>query len=69
MIFKEARSYWNLKEEALHGTLRKEGTYLSSEYMMIMMMMMMMMTTTTTTAYDAVLHERYPPRFDHTVFT
>jgi hypothetical protein len=38
--FKEARSYWNLKEEALHGTLRKEGTDLSSEYMMMTMMMM-----------------------------
>jgi len=57
MIFEKARSYWNLKEEALHGTLRKE-------HMMMMMMMMMVMT-----AYDAVLHERYLPRSDHTVFT
>ena len=63
MTFKEARSYWNLKEEALPNILRKVGTDLSSEYMMMMMMMMMM------TAYDAVLHVRYPPRFDHTVFT
>jgi flagellar motor component MotA len=60
MTFKEARRYGTLKEEALHGTLRKEGTDLSSEYMMMMVMM---------TAYDAVVHERYPPRVEHTVFT
>jgi hypothetical protein len=58
MTFKEERSYCNLKEEALHGTLRKEGTNLSSEYMMMMMMM---------TAYDAVLYDRYPPRFGHNI--
>ena len=64
MTFKEARSYWNLKEKALHGTLKR--SYFGRGYGPVVRVSISIIIIIMP-AYDTVRHERDSPRFDHIV--